>query len=317
MATRHKYKHKEKKRWTYGAELELADWPRQEKLPVKGMAIDEGAYTNVNSDGVAVDGPGKLYHLGGEILTAPSVNPSGSAEQQELIKERWPEASLNYRLGLNVHVRVPGLRESLKRLKRVQRFIHRVMPDLLPVIDPIPKPTEEEYGKSLLGAKRCYRTRLRDHYTLMPSNRLKLQAGAKTPKEFFEAEAIHLPTGKVHWAITPRVCVSLRQMLQTDTIEFRHFPEPVSAEELLNTTLWCKMFTEASLDGSGVSAEDLLEEFEFESRSWPKFMPYDPWLDKGWYYTTRHRHAAETVLCHIKEWLEKYPGCKGGMLCLK
>lgn len=108
MATKHNYVNREKVRWTYGAELELADWPRNEPLP-EGMAVDHGAYTNVNSNGVAADGPGQLYHLGGEILTAPSTTVDGPADQFLAIIHRWPQVSLNYRMGLNIHVRVPGL----------------------------------------------------------------------------------------------------------------------------------------------------------------------------------------------------------------
>src|ERR1700692_2559780 len=70
MATSHKYVNTETKRWSYGAELELVNWPNREPL-APGMAIDEAELHNVNSNGVAVDGRGKLYHLGGEILTAP------------------------------------------------------------------------------------------------------------------------------------------------------------------------------------------------------------------------------------------------------
>ena len=199
MATKHKYKHKESKRWTYGAELELADWPRREPLP-KGMQVDHGAYTNVNSNGVAADGPGKLYAFGGEILTDPSTSVDGPAEQLDFIKQRWPQTALNYRMGLNVHIRVPGLRDDLKKLKKLQRFLHRVMPFLLPIIDPIPEPTKDEFGECYGKAKKCYNTRRKDHHTLLPKWRLDLQLKADTIQDFFEAEAVDLNSGKAQIA---------------------------------------------------------------------------------------------------------------------
>ena len=308
MATSHKYTQTSKV-WTYGSELELVDWPRNEPLP-KGMAVDDGNYTSVNSNGVAVDGKGKLYHLGGEILTAPSEDIIGPAEQLTWIHNRWPETTFNYRTGLNVHVRVPGLRDDLKKLKQLQAFVHRVMPGLLPVIDPIITPTQQSYPskEAFAGAKRNHSTRKKDHYSLLPPWRLELQMKARTPKEFFEAEALHLATGKVHWAIVARACVNLRQMLQTDTIEFRHFFMPDTAEELLNTTFWCKTFLEAAFDGGAISAKELLTDFGFECRAWPKCLPYDPWLDEGFYYTSRHYHPPVTVLSHIDEWLAKQGG---------
>lgn len=303
MATSHKYVCTDNA-WTYGAELELADWPRHAAL-LPGMAIDDGARTNVNSNGVAIDGPGKLYHLGGEILTAPSVDPSGPAEQFAWIMQRWPETALNYRMGLNVHVRVPGLIDDLKKLKKLQAFIHVVMPDLLPVIDPIPFPTAQAYSHptALAGARRNYNTRKKDHYTLLKTWRLELQNSASTPREFLDAEAIHLKTGKVHWALALRACVNLRQLLQTDTVEFRHFPMPATAEELLSTTRWCQMFLEAAFDGGAVSSSELLEDFGFVGCAWPKFMLYDPWLDEGFHYTGRHYHSNVSVPARIDEWL--------------
>ena len=315
MATKHKYKHPWKKDWTYGAELELADWPRNEPLP-KGMQVDDGAYTNVNSNGVAADGPGKYYHLGGEILTAPSVRVEGPAEQFKKIIELWPETSLNYRMGLNVHVRVPGLRESLRKLKQVQKFIHQVMPYCLRIIDPIPIVTRERFGNDYKMARRCYTTRRRDHYTLMKGERLKLQLSTQTVDDFFNAEALHVETGKVHWAIVPRVCVNLRQLLQTDTVEFRHWFMPESPRELHNCTLWCKEFMLAALDGGNVSAQNLLENINFERRTWPVAMEYNSWLDRGWYATSRHKVDKLKIASHIEDWLRKNPEPRGEVICL-
>jgi hypothetical protein len=270
------------------------------------MAVDEGNYTSVNSNGVAVDGTGRLYHLGGEILTAPSEEVSGPADQWTAIYHRWPETTFNYRTGLNIHVRVPGLRDDLKKLKQLQAFVHRVMPELLPIIDPIPKPVTEIFGHKAPnpGERRCYTVRKRDHHTLLTPERLALQMKARTPQEFFEAEAIHLATGKVHWALAARTCVNLRQMLQTDTVEFRHFFMPVTAEELLNATVWCKFFLEAAFDGEASSLV-LLNEFEFSRRAWPKPLPYDPWLDEGYYYTSPHTNPPEEVPARIVDWLAR------------
>lgn len=304
MATKHKYNYTSSQ-VSFGAELELIDWPRNESLP-SGMAIDEANWTSVNSNGVAVDGPGKLYHLGGEILTAPSEDPNGPSEQLVWIMNRWPETTFNYRTGLNVHVRVPGLRDDLKKLKQLQTFINRVMPELLPIIDPIPVSIVNcKTKEALKGAQRTYKVRKKDHHSLVAQWRFDLQMKARTPTEFFEAEAIHEATGKVHWAIVPRACVNLRQMLQTDTVEFRHFFMPATAEELLNTTLWCKMFMEVAFDGGTLSAQDLLKRFGFEKRAWPQCLPYDPWLDEGFHFTTRHYHKPEVVLANIKKWLTR------------
>lgn len=304
MATSYKYTCTSK-RPTYGAELELVDWPRREPL-LKGMAIDEKERAGVNSNGVAVDGTGKLYHLGGEILTVPSADLSGPADQMDWIKNKWPEATCNFRTGLNIHVRLPGLRENLPRLKRLQKFIHCVMPKLLPVIDPLPIPTAVQFPRlsELNGARRDYERCKRNHHFLLPEWRVELQMKTHTPKEFFEAEAIHIGTGKVHWALAIRACVNLRQLLQTDTVEFRHFPGSASPEEILNATVWCKTFLDVAFDG-GDTKELLRSVGPYDGRAWPKFSPYVPWLDEGYYFTSKEYHPANQVVINIKEWLAR------------
>jgi hypothetical protein len=310
MATSYKYAPLKTLKWSYGAELELADWPIREPL-ADGMAIDEGEKHGVNSNGVAVDGTGELYHLGGEILTAPSTEPSGPADQMAWIKNRWPQATVNFRTGLNIHVRVPGLRDDLKRLKRLQAYIHKVMPVVLPIIDALPIPTAQKFPDpvALAGAKRDYLRCKKNHHSLLPEWRHTLQRKARTPKEFFEAEAIHAETGKVHWAIVLRACVNLRQLLQTDTVEFRHFPGSASPEEIFNATLWCKTFIEAAFEGetNSVSAKDLLScAGPGAGRAWPKFSPYVRWLDEGYFYTSRYHNTPDQVRAHIADWLARY-----------
>lgn len=314
MATKFKYKHKETKKWTYGAELELADWPRDVPLP-SGMQVDHGAYTNVNSNGVAADGPGKLYNLGGEILTSPSTSVQGPATQFSEIINLWPETSLNYRMGLNIHVRIPGLRDSLTQLRLIQNFTHKVMPTLLDIIDPIPKPVGDSTRE-----RKCYSTRKKDHHTLIKGWRLKLQEKAKTPKEFFEAEAIDLKSKKVYWAINPRCCVNLRQLLQTDTVEFRHFFMPRTPLELAYATQWCRLFLRVALDGGELSPQEFLDEANFyvtKLKAWPKAMEYDAWLDEGWHATSRHQHPPKEIPDRISKWLSDNPKPKGETLCLK
>jgi len=303
MATTHKYSCDSNK-WTYGAELELVDWPNSEPL-MPGMAIDEAEHHNVNSNGVAVDGKGKAYHLGGEILTVPSESAGGPVDQFDWIMHRWPETTSNYRSGLNIHVRVPGLRDDLSKLKRLQTFIHLAMPELLPIIDPISWPAPLINPRMSM---KNYKKRLRDHHTLLSKRRLEVQMKARTPLEFFQAEVVHEETGKFHWAIVPRNCVNLRQLMQTDTVEFRHFFMPKTPEELLNATLWCKAFLEEALGNvPSVSCYEGLLKNRFDGKAWPKCEPYDAWLDEGWHYTSLHnnRNSVELVKTHIEKWLKK------------
>lgn len=311
MATNYKYKPLKTKKWSYGAELELVDWPQDEPL-WPGQALDQAEYGLVNSNGVAVDSTGKFYHKGGEILTAPSLDPTGPSDQLCGINNRWPEAVPNYRCGTHIHVRVPGLREDLKKLKRLQAFIHEFMPILLPEIDPLPAQAVPFCGGKefdLLFSEKKNRTRYQhNHHFLLPRFRLDLQQNARTPVEFFEAEAIHIPTRKVYWATTLRACINLRQLLQTDTIEFRHFAGTCSPFELLNATLWCKRFLEiAFCSGTGEDAAQVVRRdlTVRDAGFWPKLRDFDPWLEQGYVYTSRKHNAANVIPGRIVAWLAK------------
>jgi len=275
------------------------------------MAIDEAELHNVNSNGVAVDGSGRFYHLGGEILTAPSLEPDGPATQMHEIKSRWPETTVTFRTGLNIHVRVPGLRDDLKKLKTLQKFIHSTMPTLLPVIDPVFVPTQSAlpHPDHFAGAKRDHLRQRKNHHSFLPAWRLALQMRATTPQEFFEAEAIHPATGKVHWAIVLRACVNLRQLLQTDTVEFRHFAGSADPIEIHNATLWCKMFLEAAFGGGSTNALLAYGRTAYV-KAWPRCLPYDPWLDEGYFFTSRANNPADQISANIESWLRNKRGLR-------
>lgn len=288
--------------WTYGAELELSDWPRGEKLPVAGMGIDVRDVTMVNSDGVAVDPRGELYHLGGEILTAPSGDPDGVADQLAQILHHWPKTTVNYRSNLHVHVRIPGLREDLKTLKRLQSYAHRWLPEVLPIIEPIPVPDGRQYltqpDEAYRGALRRYHRRKVSHQSLLRPARLMHQMQATTIQEFRELEVRHPATGALHWAIHPRLCFNLRQLWETDTIEFRHFPGTVDPAQLRVAVLWCREFLRMAV----CDATPLEAAMDLAPRM-PKFEPYDHHLETGYKLTSRKYHDALTVRANIVAWL--------------
>jgi len=290
---------------TFGAELELSDWPRHEPLPVMGMGIDVRDTTMVNSNGVAVDPTGKLWAWGGEIQTAPSVSPEGVADQLDTIMKTWPQTTVNYRSNLHVHVRVPGLRENLQLLKRLQSYAHKWLPRVLPYIEPIPEPVcpaawpdKEEYA----GARKRWARRKVSHQKLLSAERLKLQLTARTPEEFRDLEYMDHKTGRLHPAIHPRLCFNLRQLWETDTIEFRHFPGTVNSEELRAAVTWCQEFLVMAMsDANPVS----YAEYIASARVLPHFEDYDHWLETGYQLTSRATQRAADIPGNIERWLRE------------
>jgi hypothetical protein len=266
-----------------GCEHELADISLDVALP-EGYGRDTKDYTIVNSNGIANDPSGKLYRFGGEINTPPTKTSKGQVEILSDILRLMPNAKVNYRSNLHVHVRWPGLKEDLKLLKRVQLFIHATMPRLLPLIEPIPRPdpmellSTEEYK----GAVRRYRRRKVSHQTLLTAWRLEKQLAARSIDEFFRLEVpAGSKTGQPMWHMQPRLCVSLRQLLQTDTVEFRHFPGTLNGNELQYCIDWCTTFLTTAIEDRGLRELGLIKSFIEGGRSqfFPKFPPYQHWQE--------------------------------------
>lgn len=230
-------------RFSFGCELEVSDWDAR-KLPPPGWGRSPD-HTIVNSNGVAAQPSTKVYGFGGE-LNSP---PSDSVDDQvalvcETLDSLRPSPAVNYRSNFHVHVRVPGLKDSLTHLKAVQRYVHDSMPSLLPVIEPIPQ------GGTPAERKRARRRKV-SHHTLLTPHRLKHQLDAGSVKEFFEREVPATKAGgKPMWHAQPRLCVGLRQLLQTDTVEFRHFPGTLDPFEIAECFAWCQQFVLNALSGA-------------------------------------------------------------------
>lgn len=276
--------------WTYGAEHEWADHPL-DREPPPGFGRDVRDITMVNSNGIANDPKGKFYRFGGEFNTPPTDTIEGQVGCLQQLREHYPEATINYRSNLHLHIRVPGLRNDLQALKLLQAHIHEHLPEALKVVEPIPNPTsggwapdpESAYplGEWLEGAKRRFRRRRVSHQAFLTPERLAIQAQAQTIDRWFELECPQSKDGKPLWHPQPRLAVGLRQLLQTDTIEFRHFPGTMSDNQLRVAFNWCKAYLEHALEGIGI--KHLVR--DYEGVNLPKFLPYHHDVECGYRLT--------------------------------
>ena len=263
--------------WTYGCEHELSDWDCSKELP-EGFKRSKD-HTIVNSNGVAAQPNVSVYGYGGEINTPPSELITEQGHFLVLLADErlQPGCAINHRSNLHNHVRVPGLKDNLKHLKQLQAYIHSELPKVLPELEPIPK------GNTDAERKRERRRRV-SHQTFLTAKRLRQQLGAKSVKEFFELEVPHSSQGQVMWHAQPRVCVNLRQLLQTDTIEFRHFPGTLSPLRCTTTVAWCRDFLLTAF------AEEPIEPLwnSYKRQSWPKFPEFNFGLEVGYQATASH-----------------------------
>lgn len=297
-------------RWTWGAEHEFADHPLDRPLP-EGYGRDRRDVTMVNSNGIANDPKGKSYRFGGEINTPPTTTRAGQVDCLHELLAHLPEAKINYRSNLHLHIRVPGLREDLGLLKRVQLHIHIYMREALQLIEPLPRPspTNSDFNwhkpseaPRYLGELRRWRRRRVSHQTLLTPKRLARQLEATTVEEFFAAEVPQSSAGKPQWHFQPRLCVNVRQLLETDTIEFRHFPGTMDPEILGICLDWCHDYLCHALEDRNIGA--LLQ--EYKDRTFPPFPTYDHEMETR-YRRTCHGHtmSREEIDQNIKQILEE------------
>jgi len=268
---------------TFGAEHELADIPRLKELP-KGFKWDDRDITIVNSNGIANDPKGKLYAFGGEINTPPTETIVGQMTCLSGIKLWAPEAKVNYRSNLHCHIRVPGLKDDFEGLIRFARYNRFWLWRMLDLVEPIPVPKYSDYivEQEYHGAMRRYRRRKRSHHTLLTPERATNQIEeASSPQEFFELEVPKDSKGRPMWHAQPRCAVNLRQMRETDTIEFRHFPGTLDERELGHSLLWCEIYTECALSDWSFPEEcnpwDVFRSRGSKRPEWHKFPVFEPY----------------------------------------
>jgi hypothetical protein len=279
--------------FTYGAELELVDWYLGTVLP-DGCKWDRKDYTMVNSNGIANDPAGQLYRYGGEINTRPTSTIESQVNVfSEVIRATTP--TVNYRCNLHIHVGVPGLKDDLEGLKRLQLFIDRYMPFYYSAIEPIPEPRRDEYPEpeAFKGAMKRFRRRHESHQYMMPKERMNAMLAASTPKEFWQAEAVRSAARKPMWHLTKRCGINLRELFEeSGTIEFRHFPGTLDSQEFHDSLLWCKLFVEHGLNGKGC----VIERYPIEKFCFPKFSPYIHELEVWYAYTSIHCNSRKKLI---------------------
>lgn len=296
---------------SYGAEHEWADHPL-DRDPPAGFGRDVKDITMVNSNGIANDPKGRYYRFGGEFNTPPTESIEGQVGCLQELRATYPEATINYRSNLHLHVRVPGLKDDLQALKLFQAHIHDYLPAILAeVVEPIPNPTqnyimptaESAYSAAdwMEGSKRRFRRRRVSHQTFLTDKRLSIQSQAQTVQRWFELEVPQTEEGKPMWHLQPRCCVSLRQLLQTDTIEFRHFPGTMSDDQLRVAFEWVKEYTEHALEGLPVNGLAR----EFDGRNFPRFLPYHHDVECGYRLTC---HDGTNLPADIKSAISRRDG---------
>ena len=290
--------------WTCGVELELADWDTRRGWA--GYGIDPEANI-VNSNGIAADRSRKLYPFGGEINTMPTVSAEAQVNMVQKFLIRHATAKVNYRCGLHIHIRVPGLKDNLEKLKRVQEFVLQ-NPQLTGMVCPVQDVSTA--GKTLdeiKGEKKRLTWVVQSSLFRVPVQRVEKQLLAETVEEFFAMEVPSDRHGKPLFHAQRRAAINLRQLMQTDTVEFRCFWPSRNSLEIHNAIEWSKHYLECALDNDVKSLEQLAK-----VKTYPKQKPYVHWMEQRWRDTTTSKTSKPLVEKNISSILsgirDRYDG---------
>ena len=272
--------------YTVGLELEWADIDRHATIESNLGTWNTKDYSIVNSDGHANCPAGLTWRWGGEINTCwTHTSQVQSGIVDVLAKQLNP--TINYKCNLHVHVRPDvDLIHDLSLLKRVAIYLKLSERFVYSTIEPIAKPTKEEFAteEEFKGAKKRYQRRRVSHQYSLPFARWDEMMSATTPEKFLEAHAPPKWDGGRAWHIAPRPGMNMRSLWKHGTIEYRHFPGTADPVEIESAAEWCLRFTRAAVEG-GPSPEEIYAQREWK---FPQFKPYDHKLQLG-YEATRHR----------------------------
>ena len=284
--------------FTYGVELEFADVDRTAFISPALGTWNTKDYSLVNSNGLANDPLGILIKQGGE------VNVMWSSDLYEVLNRcmtlyRDLKPTINYRCNLHIHVGVPGLKQDLAALKQFQVYINQWQSFAFNFIEKVPRPEAKDYPTQyeMDGAIWRYQRRFRSHQWKLPISTHQRLMTAESPEAFLNAHAPIDKNGNLQWQFFRRAGINLRQLMETNTVEFRHFPGAHNELELRSALEWCKEFTDAALNTGAKPAEFIAchQDWHF-----PAFEPYVHVLEEGWKRTNFEHHNRHEVEAYLR-----------------
>lgn len=279
---------------TYGAEYEFGDvWLTD--LP-DGLSWNTKDYSIVSSTGIANDPKGKAYKRGGEINSRPTNSTPEQINMFQALLKLHPEAAINHRTNLHLHVRVPGLSEDLPSLKKLLAYIDANQEEIYAAIEPIPVPNRSDYSseEAYKGALKRYKRRKVSHQYKVPKERVQKALAANSVEEFLAAHAPTTASGQPAWGLTTRAGINLLQLKETDTVEFRHFTNTLDVDKLGNCFAWIENFIPFALDNAPVAELLSVRNYEF-----PEFAPYDHNMELGYSYTNFDKNPRRVAVERI------------------
>ena len=141
--------------------------------------------------------------------------------------------------------------------------------------------------------KKRYDRRLTSHQHKLPFKRVEAMLAATTPTEFWHEHAHKDAKGNPAWFQCPRAGINLRQLFEeTNTIEFRHFPGTLKANEMRSAINWCRDFLNLALNEPDTMPAALLDRNKY---TFPQFEPYEFETEQVYQYTNFDKNSRKVV----------------------
>lgn len=229
-------------KYTFGAELELADWDRSIEIPRELGVVDQNDITIMNSDGQAVDP--RHATRGGEINTVVCESVTDLADTiMNIFSVLKGTYTINHSCWLHIHVGFPEKEFTVDELKRMLVICHKAcywipLTQLSPVKE-IDIPAG--YVNLLDNESLDYlilRNRTRTYK--LSDRQVEIALSARTVDEFFDALK-----GK-------RALVNMQSLQMHGTLEFRFFYMTDDRLALTKQIDFCRMFVDNMLTGSPI-----------------------------------------------------------------
>ena len=274
--------------WTYGVEHELADWDTRKGWDGYGRDPEPNI---MNTNGIAGDPTLKDNPWGAEINTPPTDRPEDQADLLAKFLKRHPTCTTSHRVGMHVHIRVPGLRDSVPHLVRLQRFLSAKV-GVIKLIDPLDYPDGADKA-----TRKWVQYLRRSHWTTIPANRIDRQVReARTLEDFLKLEVPADRNGNPLYHAQPRASMNLRQLAQTDTVEFRPFMQPLKPSQVVTAAEWCRDFLRCAFDGGDPMK---LYRDVYARKTFPPLPQYVHWKQLRWEATSYSLNKRDAVRANV------------------
>jgi hypothetical protein len=272
-----------KTEWTYGCEIEIADWDTRCYLP-PGSRLGMMRYNIANSSGLGND-PRKVLNIyGGDIKVKVSKSIEEAVESALEVFEYVEPYSINYTCLLHIHIGIPDLTYDLGRLKRISSWIYKNQEEMYKFLPKISNSAgmdiEEREERIAFG---LYITRLKK--TLrhqMSFDTFNKISEAKFIRDVVEAPYQKDKYGKRSYLNYQVPSIDINQLWKTGSIEFSILQGSDKENHLRSAFLWCEEMMTLMLGDSAEPIEEVwwrLSEDDEDFELAP-FEPFNYEIDK-------------------------------------